>query len=105
MIVRFVDDRMRSRVAGMRLAVSFGASSLAVWLLGPLVKGAGSRAAVDHGGDRDDDLRGGHAAADATCRSTTAGLDESTFRARTAVLACAARRDEGWRPKAQAAVA
>jgi predicted MFS family arabinose efflux permease len=41
MIVRYVDDRMRSRVAGMRLAVSFGASSLAVWLLGPLVKQAG----------------------------------------------------------------
>jgi MFS family permease len=41
MIVRYVDDRMRSRVAGMRLAVSFGASSVAVWLLGPLVKQAG----------------------------------------------------------------
>ena len=27
MIVRYVDDRMRSRVAGMRLAVSLGASS------------------------------------------------------------------------------
>jgi low affinity Fe/Cu permease len=32
---------MRSRVAGMRLAVSLGASSLAVWLLGPLVKQSG----------------------------------------------------------------
>ncbi|MEZ5650422.1 MAG: MFS transporter [Burkholderiaceae bacterium] len=41
LIVRFVDDRMRSRVAGMRLAVSFGVSSLAVWLLGPVVKAAG----------------------------------------------------------------
>lgn len=41
MIVRFVDDRLRSRVAGMRLAVSLGASSLAVWLIGPLVKQAG----------------------------------------------------------------
>ena len=41
MIVRYVDDRMRSRVAGMRLAVSFGISSLAVWALGPLVKGMG----------------------------------------------------------------
>jgi MFS family permease len=41
MIVRFVDDRMRSRVAGMRLAVAFGASSVAVWLLGPIVKQAG----------------------------------------------------------------
>lgn len=41
MIARFVDDRMRSRVAGMRLAVSFSASSGAVWLLGPLVREAG----------------------------------------------------------------
>jgi MFS family permease len=41
LIVRYVDDRMRSRVAGMRLAVSFGASSAAVWALGPLVKSAG----------------------------------------------------------------
>ena len=40
-IVRYVDDRMRSRVSGMRLAVAFGVSSLAVWLLGPLVKAAG----------------------------------------------------------------
>ena len=41
MIVRYVDDRMRSRVAGMRLAVALGASSIAVWLLGPLVRQAG----------------------------------------------------------------
>ncbi len=41
MIVRYVDDGMRSRVAGMRLAVSLGISSLAVWLLGPLVKQMG----------------------------------------------------------------
>ena len=41
MIVRYVDDRIRSRVAGMRLTVSFGISSLAVWLLGPFVKGIG----------------------------------------------------------------
>jgi len=41
MIVRYVDDTMRSRVAGMRLAVAFGASSLAVWLIGPIVKAAG----------------------------------------------------------------
>lgn len=41
MVVRFVDDSMRSRVAGMRFAVSFGASSLAVWLIGPVVKQAG----------------------------------------------------------------
>lgn len=44
MIVRYVDDRMRSRVSGMRLAVAFGVSSLAVWLLGPLVKANGFRA-------------------------------------------------------------
>jgi hypothetical protein len=36
-IVRYVDDRLRSRVAGMRLTV-LGFSSLAVWLLGPVVK-------------------------------------------------------------------
>ncbi len=41
MVVRFVDDRMRSRVSGMRIAVSFGISSLAVYLLGPAVKAAG----------------------------------------------------------------
>jgi MFS family permease len=44
MIVQYVDDRMRSRVAGMRLAVSFGVSSLAVYLLGPTVKAAGFEA-------------------------------------------------------------
>ena len=41
MIVRYVDDRMRSRVVGMRLAVSLGISSIAVWLLGPMVKAGG----------------------------------------------------------------
>ena len=41
LIVRYVDDRSRSRVAGMRLAVSFGVSSLAVYILGPFVKTAG----------------------------------------------------------------
>ena len=41
MIVRFVDDSMRSRVSGLRLAISLGASSLAVWLIGPVVKQAG----------------------------------------------------------------
>jgi MFS family permease len=46
MIVRYVDDRLRSRVAGMRLTVAFGISSLAVWLLGPLVKGIGFTAAL-----------------------------------------------------------
>lgn len=41
MIVRYVDDRLRSRVAGMRLTVAFGFSSFAVWILGPLVKAVG----------------------------------------------------------------
>src|SRR5690606_17944200 len=41
LIVRFVDDGMRSRATGMRLAVSFGVSAFAVWMLGPLVKAAG----------------------------------------------------------------
>jgi predicted MFS family arabinose efflux permease len=41
MIVRYVDDRMRSRVAGIRLAISLGLSSIAVWALGPAVKGWG----------------------------------------------------------------
>ena len=41
MIVQYVDDRMRSRVSGMRLAVSFGVSSFAVYMLGPTVKAAG----------------------------------------------------------------
>lgn len=41
MLVRYVDDSMRSRVAGMRLAVSLGASSVAIWLIGPVVKQAG----------------------------------------------------------------
>jgi MFS family permease len=41
LIVRYVDDGMRSRATGMRLAVSFGISSLAVWLLGPFVKASG----------------------------------------------------------------
>jgi MFS family permease len=40
-IARFVDDSMRSRVAGLRLAVSFGISSVAVWALGPVVKASG----------------------------------------------------------------
>ena len=41
LIVRYVDDSIRSRVAGVRFAIAFGASSLAVWLLGPLVKANG----------------------------------------------------------------
>ena len=46
MIVRYVDDRLRSRVAGMRLPVAFGISALAVWLLGPLVKEVGFTTAL-----------------------------------------------------------
>jgi len=46
MIVRYVDDRLRSRVAGMRLTMSFGVSSLAVWLLGPMVKTMGFSTAL-----------------------------------------------------------
>jgi len=41
LVVRYVDDRMRSRAAGMRLAISFSISSIAVYLLGPLVKASG----------------------------------------------------------------
>jgi MFS family permease len=41
MIVRYVDDRQRSRVSGLRFAIAFSVSALAVWLLGPLVKGLG----------------------------------------------------------------
>jgi predicted MFS family arabinose efflux permease len=41
MVVRYVDDRMRSRVAGIRLAVSLGLSSIAVWAIGPSVKSFG----------------------------------------------------------------
>ena len=37
-VVRYVDDSMRSRVAGIRLAVAFGVSGVAVYLLGPIVK-------------------------------------------------------------------
>ena len=41
MVVRYIDDTMRSRVSGTRIAISFGISSLAVYLLGPVVKHAG----------------------------------------------------------------
>ena len=41
MIVRYIDDRMRSRVTGMRLAIGFGVSSLVVAAIGPSVKAAG----------------------------------------------------------------
>ena len=40
-LTHYVNDSMRSRVMGMRLAVSFSISSIAVWLLGPLVKAGG----------------------------------------------------------------
>ena len=40
-IARYVDDSMRSRISGMRLAISFSVSSMAVWALGPAVKAAG----------------------------------------------------------------
>lgn len=38
MIANYVDDSMRSRFSGARFAISFGASSIAVWLIGPVVK-------------------------------------------------------------------
>jgi MFS family permease len=41
MVARYIDDSMRSRVSGIRIAISFGISSMAVYLLGPLVKAAG----------------------------------------------------------------
>jgi MFS family permease len=41
MIVKYIDDRMRSRVTGARLAIGFGVSSIVVALLGPTVKAAG----------------------------------------------------------------
>ncbi len=40
-LTHYVNDSMRSRVMGMRLAISFSISSIAVWLLGPLVKAGG----------------------------------------------------------------
>jgi MFS family permease len=41
MIVKYIDDRMRSRVTGARLAIGFGVSSVVVALIGPMVKEAG----------------------------------------------------------------
>ncbi|MBM3347036.1 MAG: MFS transporter [Betaproteobacteria bacterium] len=41
MLVRYVDDRLRSRVAGMRLTIAFTVSAVAVWVLGPAVKAVG----------------------------------------------------------------
>jgi MFS family permease len=40
-VVRYVDDSMRSRATGMRIAITFGVSSLAVYLIGPTVKSFG----------------------------------------------------------------
>jgi MFS family permease len=41
MVVKYIDDRMRSRVTGARLAIGFGVSSIVVALIGPSVKAAG----------------------------------------------------------------
>ena len=41
MIARYVDDRSRSRVSGMRLGVSFAVSSASVWAIGPEAKAMG----------------------------------------------------------------
>ena len=41
MVVRYIDDSMRSRVSGARLAISFSVGSAAVWALGPVVKHQG----------------------------------------------------------------
>lgn len=40
-VVRYVDDSLRSRVTGMRIGIAFVVSSAAVGLLGPVVKSAG----------------------------------------------------------------
>jgi len=44
MVVKYVDDRLRSRVTGLRLAIGFGVSSFVVALIGPAVKVAGFEA-------------------------------------------------------------
>ncbi len=41
MVVRYIDDRLRSRVTGLRLAIGFGTSSVVVALIGPSVKAIG----------------------------------------------------------------
>jgi MFS family permease len=41
MIVKYIDDRLRSRVTGARFAIGFGVSSIVVALIGPTVKVAG----------------------------------------------------------------
>ncbi|MEY2777537.1 MAG: hypothetical protein RLY30_1635 [Pseudomonadota bacterium] len=40
-VVRYVEDALRSRVTGMRIGIAFVVSSTAVGLLGPVVKSAG----------------------------------------------------------------
>ena len=40
-VVRYVDDSLRSRITGLRIGIAFVVSSCAVGLLGPLVKAAG----------------------------------------------------------------
>lgn len=42
--VRYFDDRIRSRIAGLRFTIAFGISALAVAGLGPLVRSAGFQA-------------------------------------------------------------
>lgn len=42
--VRYFDDRIRSRIAGLRFTIAFGISALAVAGLGPLVRSAGFHA-------------------------------------------------------------
>jgi hypothetical protein len=75
MIVRFVDDRIRSRVSGMRLFVSFGVSSAAVWLLGPSRQGGRLRrtAVVDGRDRRDHALRDLAPAVDRSAEAQRAG--------------------------------
>jgi len=46
MIVRYVDDGMRSRISGLRLAISLGVSSWSVGMIGPVVKASGFGALI-----------------------------------------------------------
>src|SRR6185436_20712890 len=87
MIVQYVDDRMRSRVAGMRLAVSFGVSALAVYLLGPTVKAAGFSTLLT--------VIGGLAAFTTLCVAFLPGRIEIPAAATAAPMAAAAPR--AWR--------
>lgn len=40
-LARYVEDGVRSRISGARIAIAFGVGALAVYLLGPIVKAAG----------------------------------------------------------------